>query len=198
MKKGCEGPRHAFFDACDQYAESHATLLSLFDLRYQHLQRALFDYSNHELQARKKDRHVQSYEDLLTRLLGALKTSQGNALAEALRADYQAALVDEFQDTDPVQYDILQRIFIDGALPTFLVGDPKQAIYSFRGADIFSYLRARRTLPSDTSLAPIGVPVIDYCKRSMRCLAGALTLTPFVLKTFHSARPRAHPTNDRN
>jgi exodeoxyribonuclease V beta subunit len=54
-----------------------------------------------------------------------------------LRADYQAALVDEFQDTDPVQYDILQRIFIVGALPTFLVGDPKQAIYSFRGADIF-------------------------------------------------------------
>ena len=46
-----------------------------------------------------------------------------------------------------MQYDILQRIFIDGALPTFLVGDPKQAIYSFRGADIFSYLRARRTLP---------------------------------------------------
>ena len=146
LKKGCDGPRHAFFNACDRYAETHAALLSLFDLRYQHLQRALFDYTNHELQERKKDRHVQSYEDLLTRLQRALKTSQGNALAETLRADYQAALVDEFQDTDPVQYDILQRIFIDGALPTFLIGDPKQAIYSFRGADIFSYLRARRTL----------------------------------------------------
>ncbi len=90
----------------------------------------------------------------------------GSALAALLRRQYRAALIDEFQDTDPLQYDIFQRVFgnvgqasrlpqglaaVDGAagetpaLPyLFLIGDPKQAIYGFRGADIFTYLRASR------------------------------------------------------
>ncbi|MCB1825024.1 MAG: UvrD-helicase domain-containing protein, partial [Candidatus Competibacteraceae bacterium] len=59
-----------------------------------------------------------------------------------MRYRYAAALIDEFQDTDPVQYAIFRDIYTDAGKPVFLVGDPKQAIYSFRGADIFAYLAA--------------------------------------------------------
>ena len=65
-------------------------------------------------------------------------------LAEAIRARYPVALIDEFRDTDPQQYRIFRRLYVgqpENAL--LLIGDPKQAIYAFRGADIFTYMRAR-------------------------------------------------------
>ncbi len=55
------------------------------------------------------------------------------------------ALVDEFQDTDPIQWDIVRLAFGDGATTLVLIGDPKQAIYAFRGADVYAYLDAART-----------------------------------------------------
>ncbi|MCK5912703.1 MAG: UvrD-helicase domain-containing protein, partial [Desulfuromusa sp.] len=62
---------------------------------------------------------------------------------------YRAALIDEFQDTDPVQYDIFRAIYANTDSPLFLIGDPKQAIYSFRGADIFAYLQAADDVAAD-------------------------------------------------
>ena len=59
-----------------------------------------------------------------------------------LRERYRVVLVDEFQDTDPVQWDIMRRAFGDGDAPLVLIGDPKQAIYAFRGADVYAYLEA--------------------------------------------------------
>src|SRR5205823_3966 len=73
----------------------------------------------------------------------ALASRHGHALAEAMRRRYPVALIDEFQDTDPVQYRIFRQVYHDTTAPVFFVGDPKQAIYSFRGADIFAYLQAR-------------------------------------------------------
>ena len=71
---------------------------------------------------------------------------RGPILASHLREEFKAALVDEFQDTDPVQFEIFKRVFLDapdGAKPPlFFVGDPKQAIYSFRGGDIYTYRSA--------------------------------------------------------
>src|SRR5690606_14276244 len=64
-----------------------------------------------------------------------------------LRSRYPAALIDEFQDTDPVQYEIFRRIYgqsDETSSALFLVGDPKQAIYAFRGADVHAYLQAAR------------------------------------------------------
>ena len=61
-----------------------------------------------------------------------------------LRRQYRAALIDEFQDTDPLQYEIFRRVFAGPESHLFLIGDPKQAIYGFRGADIFTYLKASR------------------------------------------------------
>ncbi|MBQ6338636.1 MAG: UvrD-helicase domain-containing protein [Kiritimatiellae bacterium] len=92
-------------------------------------------------------RDTQTFDDLLRGLRGALQDAEkGSALAAHLRDEFKAALVDEFQDTDPVQYDIFRRVFLDPAVrpaPTlFFVGDPKQAIYSFRGGDIYTYKKA--------------------------------------------------------
>jgi exodeoxyribonuclease V beta subunit len=66
-----------------------------------------------------------------------------------LSGKYRAALIDEFQDTDPVQYDIFRKIYASTDRPLFLIGDPKQAIYSFRGADIFAYMQAARDVPPE-------------------------------------------------
>ena len=74
----------------------------------------------------------------------ACKEQNGSALAGLLRRQYVAALIDEFQDTDPLQYDIFSRVFAGPENYLFLIGDPKQAIYGFRGADIFTYLKARQ------------------------------------------------------
>ena len=61
-----------------------------------------------------------------------------------LRDRYRVVLVDEFQDTDPIQWEILQRAFSGGGVTLVLIGDPKQAIYAFRGADVYSYLEAKQ------------------------------------------------------
>jgi exodeoxyribonuclease V beta subunit len=96
-----------------------------------------------ELRERKRARRQLSYDDLLTQLRDAITDrSTGDAVVAALRERYSVALIDEFQDTDPVQWDILRRAFGDPAAVLVLIGDPKQAIYSFRGADVHAYLDA--------------------------------------------------------
>jgi len=88
------------------------------------------------------------FADMLLRLQYALEGENGAALRERITQQYPVALVDEFQDTAPGQYrifDLLYRVADnDPALGLFLIGDPKQSIYGFRGADIHSYLAARR------------------------------------------------------
>ncbi len=93
-------------------------------------------------EADKRQTLTWTYDDLLGRLRDALDDPRhGGALAQAVRGRYRAALIDEFQDTDLVQYEIFRRLFRRG--PMVLIGDPKQAIYRFRGADVFAYLAAR-------------------------------------------------------
>jgi exodeoxyribonuclease V beta subunit len=95
-----------------------------------------------ELDDRKRRLAVMTYDDLLTQLDDTLKGPGGEAAAARLRERYRVVLVDEFQDTDPVQWDIMRRAFGDGETTLVLIGDPKQAIYAFRGADVYAYLEA--------------------------------------------------------
>lgn len=96
----------------------------------------------------KRRRAEMGFDDMLVRLDHALQGDTGERLAGLIREQFPVALIDEFQDTDPVQYRIFQRIYRieDNVRDTglFMIGDPKQAIYAFRGADIFTYLGARR------------------------------------------------------
>jgi len=101
------------------------------------------------LEKLKRERRLQGFDDLIRGLAQALEGPQGEALADGLRGQYRIALVDEFQDTDPLQWAIFNRVFAqappDGApRALFLIGDPKQAIYRFRGGDVFTYLAAAR------------------------------------------------------
>ncbi len=105
----------------------------------------------------KEQRMLLGFDDLLMRLDGALQKSCDDQLGQQIKANYPIALIDEFQDTDPVQYSIFQKIYLGDSSPNrvsgiFMIGDPKQAIYSFRGADIFTYMTARRNVTAHYSL----------------------------------------------
>jgi len=129
-------------DAREQWLRQQATAF-LHDLR---------DEARARLAELKRIGRVQTYDDLIDGVADALEGPHRATLVQQLRAQYAIALVDEFQDTDDRQWGIFQRVFGDseetrdaGLAPAlFLIGDPKQAIYGFRGGDIHTYLKAKR------------------------------------------------------
>ena len=106
----------------------------------------LITYARTGLAGRKRDLRVMSFGDMLVNVRNALAAPGGERLADALRTAYPAALIDEFQDTDPLQFEIIQRIYEKSDCPVVFVGDPKQAIYSFRGGDIHTYFHATSSI----------------------------------------------------
>ncbi len=105
-----------------------------------------------ELDRRKHGLAVITYDDLLTRLDDALRGRDGEIVAAQLRSRFEVVLVDEFQDTDPVQWNIMRLAFGDPGRALILIADPKQAIYAFRGADVYSYLEAAEQAGSRATL----------------------------------------------
>ncbi len=142
--KGKTPPEHPFFDACGRLAEAWDGASACRAQALVALKKELLDYCNRELPVRKERAGIRSFDDLLLALHGALSGREGGELIRTLQQRYSAILIDEFQDTDPIQYQIFSMIAHNSESPLFLVGDPKQAIYSFRGADIFAYRRARK------------------------------------------------------
>lgn len=92
-----------------------------------------------------------SFNDYLVNLREALKGN--DTLVAILRKEFRAALIDEFQDTDPIQWGIFQSLFQDATIPCFLVGDPKQAIYRFRNGDVETYFKATQSVSAKYPLA---------------------------------------------
>ncbi len=139
-KRGKKQPEHAVFAL---FCELHKAVQAL-EVAMEHtltgLKARFLASLEQDLSRRKEKRGLVHYDDLLLGMHGALQGSGGDALAAAVAARFDAALIDEFQDTDPLQYEIFTRCFTGSAL--FFIGDPKQAVYSFRGADVFTYSRA--------------------------------------------------------
>jgi len=104
-----------------------------------------------EIERRKQRLGILSYDDLLSRLATALKAADAPA-RDRMRQRWGIVLVDEFQDTDPVQWEVLDSAFSDHAT-LVLIGDPKQAIYAFRGGDVVTYLKAADTAGESRTLA---------------------------------------------
>ena len=104
-----------------------------------------------EMERRKRRLGILSYDDLLEQLADALVDDDAPARAR-MRQRWQIVLVDEFQDTDPVQWQVLDRAF-SGHATMVLIGDPKQAIYAFRGGDVTTYLQAAETATTRQTLA---------------------------------------------
>ncbi|MCX4116705.1 exodeoxyribonuclease V subunit beta [Aeromonas hydrophila] len=146
LKKGGAVPTLPLFSQIDQL------LVSCPGIRDLILQRAAVVVRS-RMQASKRQAHQLSFDDLLKDLDGALGSGLGERLCERIRATYRVAMIDEFQDTDPQQYRIFHRLYgghTDTAL--LMIGDPKQAIYGFRGADIFTYIQARRNVSAHYTL----------------------------------------------
>lgn len=143
--KEAQVPSSPLFDAVARYldiAQRRERWLAAQRLALAHRIRAAAAQRLAEL---KRVRRVQSFDDLIAEVANALEGPHGEALAQRLREQYAVALVDEFQDTDPRQWAIFRRVFGEAApagTGLFLIGDPKQAIYGFRGGDVHTYLSA--------------------------------------------------------
>ncbi len=156
-------PEHEFFDLCEQiylvYQEFETLLIVL--------KKDFLVFFNTELDKIKQADGICFFDDLVNDLAAALEKQDGVKLRQAVRDTYRACLIDEFQDTDPRQYDIFSNIFAANNRPFFMIGDPKQAIYAFRGGDIFAYLKAskesdqRLTLEKNYRSAPLLVAGIN-------------------------------------
>ncbi|MDX2370258.1 MAG: UvrD-helicase domain-containing protein, partial [Colwellia sp.] len=119
---------------------------------YQIVRTAIYQIRQ-QVQQAKEQHNLLDFDDLINTLANCLKNEEDSRLAQTLLAQYPVALVDEFQDTDPQQFAILQGIYYQShtlenqtkqrSAALYLIGDPKQAIYGFRGGDIFAYLSAR-------------------------------------------------------
>jgi len=142
-------PDLAFWSESELFLDVISKLQAAQAVQYQQLRYQLLQELHSTVKKQKQQQQLQSYDDLLLNLQQALEGERGEWLVARLRQQYPAALIDEFQDTDPVQYASFSRIYADSGLPVFLVGDPKQAIYSFRGADIFTYLSAKSMVQSE-------------------------------------------------
>ena len=139
VAKNKTAPEHPAYDALDRLNQRLAELT---------LDTALFTHAATDIARRfreEKARRAQmGFDDLLTRLRDALEQPGNDRLAQVIGRQFPVALIDEFQDTDPVQYTIFSRVYLgQEEAGLFMIGDPKQAIYAFRGADIHTYLAAR-------------------------------------------------------
>ncbi len=133
-----------FFQACEQLSQLMAEHRMAHRMEFLRAARIAL--------TEKKQRSKQaSFSDQISRLKEALAGPSGNALANTLRNRYQAALIDESQDTDPLQWEIFKLVFAEkpDSHWLYLIGDPKQAIYRFRGADVHTYLTAAASTHPD-------------------------------------------------
>ena len=144
-KKG-EPASHAVFSAIDELIDNQPD----FGLQFKY--RAITQCRAMLLQAKQAHSWL-SFDDLLSQLGSAIENDQQGLLTERIRQLFPVAMIDEFQDTDPLQYRIFSRIYLEHPqCGLFMIGDPKQAIYGFRGADIFTYIQARNEVADHYTL----------------------------------------------
>lgn len=144
-KKG-NPPQHALFTIIEQFLQTPISLAAPL------LAHAILHCRERLAQA-KAQKQWLSFDDLLTQLSAAIDHDQLGLLTERIRTLYPVAMIDEFQDTDPLQYSIFSRIYLPQAeCGLLMIGDPKQAIYGFRGADIFTYIKARQQVSAHYTL----------------------------------------------
>jgi exodeoxyribonuclease V beta subunit len=150
-------PQHSAFTLLQEIADlSKEFAQKQQEVESRLLARAAKFVRNH-VAKRRGERGIMSFGDLLHKVDEALDGRQKELLLEGLREKYRVALVDEFQDTDPVQYRIFSRVFREAAeIPDpevdrafIMIGDPKQSIYRFRGADLAAYLEAEQQTPAE-------------------------------------------------
>ena len=170
-KRGFAVPDNPLFDALDRLEDASAALRTVYDQWLRWARREALAEVRQSVRRRVRTDRILAWDDLPIELDHALGSAGGERLAARIRREFPCALIDEYQDTDPVQARIFSRIYADPARspraaaafepeneegasarggrtrpgPFIVVGDPKQSIYRFRGADVFAYLAARRS-----------------------------------------------------
>ena len=149
-------PTSPLFDAIETWVVATQAVAVRDQQRQIALVHEVRDFARQRLDKIKRERGLLGYDDMIRGVADALAGTQGEIFAERLRSQYRVSLVDEFQDTDPRQWSIFKRLFVEnGSLERalFLIGDPKQAIYRFRGGDVYTYLAARASADQQHALA---------------------------------------------
>ncbi|WP_097459544.1 exodeoxyribonuclease V subunit beta [Mangrovitalea sediminis] len=140
LNKGAPAPDFAALQAVDRLLDHAEAKPDIEEALLRHAAA----WCRHRLERQKAKLNRMGFDDLLVRLDAALQGESGPRLARTIRQQFPIALIDEFQDTDPLQYRIFQTVYLNQpGTGLFMIGDPKQAIYAFRGADIYTYLQAR-------------------------------------------------------
>lgn len=147
-KKDATAPAHPWFNFLEAALDNIPTGLD------EHFELCGYEQIRQRMDAAKRQQSLMGFDDLIQQVALGLSSSRSAVEVEALisrvRQQYEVALIDEFQDTDPAQYQIFSSLFTDAVVPVpsrmVLIGDPKQAIYSFRGGDMATYLRAKRDI----------------------------------------------------
>ena len=142
-----------YLNALDIKAVAFEGLIDILKQLSLHFRLGLIDDLNISLQATLQQRNQLTFDDLISRLCQTLQQEPSQLLIKTLQQRFKVALIDEFQDTDDQQWAIFSRLFSAPTCYMYLIGDPKQAIYKFRGADIFSYFNAKETAQHTFTLA---------------------------------------------
>jgi len=153
IHKGHNAPTDELADALQQLFDELAQINEQFDAYLAQFKANFLAQINQKLPQIKAQKRVLAFDDLINQLSNALHGNNGKLLAQSLRDKFPLALIDEFQDTDPAQYQIFSAIYPPNCNADLcLVGDPKQAIYSFRSADFATYIKARTNIAKKYSL----------------------------------------------
>lgn len=156
VKKGGEPVSHALSELCQSLVDR---IDGFEQVKIQKARQLRIEYLyalRSRLDELKQQQQVLSTDDLLSHVNGALNGHNRDALLQQIRQQYSVAMVDEFQDTDAEQYQVFQSIYAQESIrqqhALFMIGDPKQAIYKFRGADIFTYIQAKQQVDHQYTL----------------------------------------------
>lgn len=189
-KRTGTAPVHAFFDLNTKFLKAVESLFG-------QLVHDFLAYAKEELPRRMARTNTVTYDDLITGLRDALRRKDDKNLARTIGQRYSAAMIDEFQDTDPAQYEIFEKLFRTANHRLFFIGDPKQAIYGFRGADVFTYFEA-----AEIATRKFTLTTNWRSEKALLAAINALFLQanePFVLSGIHyhevnaPSDPKVHP-----
>ena len=227
-KKDSALPENPLFDGFDRLEQASRELRSAYDQWLRWTRREILAEVRESLRRRIRDDRVLGYDDLLIALEDALESADGARLAQRIRREFSCALIDEYQDSDPVQSGIFDRIYgearaepaglpaqdpADGgdsgtghgipssdpaqvrSGPLVVVGDPKQSIYRFRGADVFAYFATRRAAHERLSLERNwrSVPGLVEAVNAVFSASAPFVVPEIEYRPAASARPGGNP-----
>jgi exodeoxyribonuclease V beta subunit len=153
-RKSAPAISHEFFDVCRDTITAGEKTQQAFTGVQAVVWVDYLRFLQEEQPRRKAMRHIQFFDDLLSHVYDAATGEAGPQFVTAIRSRFPCALIDEFQDTDPIQWEIFRSVYepAQDTCGLFLIGDPKQAIYRFRRADVYAYLLARERSQSQFSI----------------------------------------------